>query len=152
MENGSLGNFSGSIYYLNITLPEGGYIVKLCDGSTREIVLEDEGDNMIVAIIILIPILLGLFMLFGSFSLSEVHNPLKIFLFLLSFVPFFASMHFGMLAIVKFYDWPELQNLIGSTTYWVGAMFGIIIIYFVIYLFWLGTNVTAQKKKERLEY
>src|SRR5512137_22170 len=37
VEENSLITFSTDIYKFNITQPEGDYIVKLCDGTTREI-------------------------------------------------------------------------------------------------------------------
>ncbi len=141
------------IYQFNISLKEGDYIARLCDGSTREFRIEDEGANVIIAAIILLPMILGIIFLAGAVTLdNEQHKAMKIFLYLLSIVPFFASMHFGLLAVVKFYDFPELQELIGSTTYWVSIIFGLLITYFIIYLFTKMIHQAAQKKKERMKY
>ena len=105
---------------------------------------------MILAAIILLPMILAIMMLIASATLDgEEHPALKVALFLLSIIPFFASMHFGMLSVVKFYDFPELQNAIGDTTYWVGIMFFILITYFIIYLFYKAVHSAAQKREEQ---
>lgn len=112
----------------------------------------EEESKMALAAIILLPMLLAFIMIFGSFALSEEHNVMKIFLFLLSFVPFFTSLHFGLVTVIKFYDFPELQDTMGSATYYLGIMFVVIITYFIIYLFYKLTHLAAQKKNARLEY
>jgi len=111
------------------------------------------GDKMIISVIILLPMILSLILLIGAISLNpEDHKALKLFLFLLSPIPFFASMHIAMISVIKFYDFPELQNLMGSTTYWVGWIFFIVITYFVIYLFYMIIHHIGENKKERLKY
>jgi len=141
------------IYQFNITLGEGEYIARLCDGSTREFKIEEEEDKMIIAIIILLPMILSIMFLIGAAILDQKeHKTLKIFLFLLSPLPFFVSMNIAIMSVVKFYDFPELQNLIGSTTYWFGWVFFVIIVYFIIYLFYTVVNHISQKKQERLKF
>ena len=49
LEFGNLTQLNDSIYYFNFTLMEGEYLVKICDGAVREVVIE-EGDNMIVGV------------------------------------------------------------------------------------------------------
>ena len=145
--------FSNDIYQFNISLEEGDYIARLCDGSTREFRVEEEEDEMIIAIIILLPMILSALLLVGAVSLDpKDHKALKMFLFLLSPIPFFVSMHLGMISVIKFYDFPELQNLIGSTTYWFGWMFFVIITYFIIYLFYMIVHHIGERKKERMRF
>jgi len=144
------------IYKLNFTniTHTGNYIVRLCDGSTRGIIIKEGAEReMIIAIIMLLPMILSIAFLVGAATLdSEEHNALKIFLFLLSIIPFFISMHIGMVSLVKFYDFPELQNIIGSSVYWFGILFGVIVTYFIIYLFYMMVHAAAQKKKEKMRY
>lgn len=150
---GVMAGLSTDIYYFNFTQSKGNYIVKLCDGTTREIQVNDkESGNMVIAIIILLPMILAGVLIVAAVNMSEEHAPLKIFLFLLCSVLFMTSMHFSMIAIIKYYDFPELQNLIGSTTYWFGWVLGIIISYFVIHvLYGLFMNY-RENEKQRLEY
>jgi uncharacterized membrane protein (DUF441 family) len=141
------------IYSLNVTQGEGDYIVRLCDDSTREIKVTDTtGDKTMIAVLILVPLILGLFLLIGSATMGEEHGILRIFMFLLTFILFFTSLHFGMLGVVKFYNFPELQEAIGSTTYWVGIVFGVIVAYFCIYAIIKMIETIAKRKRQKLEY
>jgi len=108
--------------------------------------------SMIAAIIILIPLVLGLFLLIGAFSLSQQHTPIKVFMLLLSLLTIFVSFHFAMINVVKYMDFPELQNLIGSTTYWWAILFAVIVTYFIIYAFYVFIKSAARARQERLEY
>jgi len=112
----------------------------------------EEKSKMALAAIIGLPMLLAFIMLIGAATLSEHHNVLKIFLFLLSFIPFFTSLHFGLVTVIKFYDFPELQDAIGSATYYIAIMFGVIITYFIIYLVYMMIHAAAQKREAKLEY
>jgi len=152
--NGSLAVLTGSIYQFNFTEGEGDYIVQLCDGTTREVSVEvEESSMMILAVIILLPMLLSLIMLVGAATMGENHAALRIGLFLLSIIPFFSAMHFGVLSLVEFLPaFTELQEAIGSTVYWVGIIFFVIVSYFIIYMIYALFNNLAEKKKERLEY
>lgn len=151
--NGTMELLQTNIYSFNFTESEGDYIIRLCDDTTREVRVEEEEDKMIIAIIILLPMILAIVFLIGAFITdSDEHRLLKLFLFLASMIPFFTSMHLAMISLVKFYDFPEMQDLIGSTVYWVGIIFFIILTYFMMYVFYIATQVAAQKRKERLNY
>ena len=152
VNNANLSLVDGRIYAFNFTYGEGEYIIRLCDESTRQVWVTDEEGKMIIAVIILIPLILGIIFLVGSATLSEEHTPLKIFLFLLSIITFFVSLHWGMLAVVKYSNFAPLQDAIGSTTYWFGLLFGVIVTYFIIYLFYKLVHASAQRKEEKLRY
>lgn len=148
----TLTNLEGDIYYFNFSQNRGDYVVKLCDGTTREITQGPEGDDMFIGFLILIPMLLGLGLLIATMSMGKAHDLLKIFLFLLSFLLFFSSMHIGMVSVIKFYEWPEMQEVIGTTVYWTGLILSFLIAYFLLASVRWFFHVAAQKKKERLEY
>jgi len=153
VNDAALTNVAGNIYKFNFTQPQGQYLVQLCDDTTREVIVKsDESNKTMIGIIILLPMILGLFFLIGAATLNDRHSVLRIFLFLLSVPTFFVSLHMGLMSVVKFYNWPELQNLIGSTTYWIGWVFFIIIAYFLIYIFYLAVHEAAQKRREEIEY
>lgn len=144
---------NGSIYYFNFTQPEGDYLVELCDNSTREIrVLEEDESKMILGVIILLPMILGIIFLLGAWSMGEEHHVLKFFLFLLCVPMFFLSFHLGMVGLVKFYNFPELQEAMASSTYIIGIIFALLVSYVIIY-FVLKLFMTFKKNKESsLEY
>jgi len=151
-QTGSLVQLNQSIYYFNLTVGEGDYIVKLCDNTTREIRVTDEGEIMIIGMIILAPLILGLMFLIGSSYLGDEHGIFKIFLFLLSFIPFIVSMNFAVIALVKFFEFTALEEAIGSTIYWFGIIFGVFVIYFIIYAFIKMVKSAATQKQEKMEY
>jgi hypothetical protein len=152
--NTTLGKF-GMTGFCNYTFnmtDYGSYTYNLTTGDTGNIILEDE-TQMIVGIMILVPMLLSLVFLIGALMItSEEHQALKIFLFLLSIVPFFTAMHFGVLGLVQFYNFPALEEAVGSTVYWVAIIFGVLVAYFCLYLIYSAVNHMAEKKKSRLEY
>jgi hypothetical protein len=143
---------NNTIYFLNFSQPAGDYIVKLCDESTREIKVKNEGENMIIGAIILLPVIFGIFLLIGAFSMNPQHGALKITLFLMSIICFWASLHLGLQSIIKFYDFPELQETISLITWWTGLFFIMLVSYFCIYLIYLMFQYVAAKKQEKLQY
>lgn len=153
VESADLTAFAGDIYQFNVTQPAGDYIIKTCDGHTREIkVKSSEDNNMIVAAIVMIPAFLGLILLLGSFFLGDEHNVLRIFMFMLSPIMFIVSLNYGVVALVKFFDFPELQDAIGNTVYWFMLVLGVIVTYFLFYLFIKMVHYMAEKKEEKLNY
>jgi len=106
-----------------------------------------------IIIIILLPMILSLIFLIAAATMDDKqHGVLKIFLFLLSIVPFFISMHMSLITLIEFYNFEALEDLIGSTSYWMTLLFAVIISYFLIYLFYQLVHEAAQRRKERLAY
>lgn len=152
-DSGNLSIWNGNLYQFNFTEDPGEYVIRFCNSTTKEVeVVEGDGDMMIIAIIILIPILLGLLMMIGAASLGEDHNILKIGLFLFSIIPFFSSLHFGMISVIHFYEFTAMENLIGTTTYWIGMFFFILVSYFSIYVIYSIFQNIREKKRERMNY
>ena len=140
-------------YKFTLNESEGDYIIKLCSGATREVKVRGKDENnMIIAAIILIPMLLGFFLLIGATGLGDDHVELRLFLFLLSPVMFIVSLHFGVVALVKFYNFPELENTVGATVYWFSLILGGIVSYFFLYILIKIIHSVMEKKKDRLEY
>lgn len=110
-------------------------------------VTPSEANNFIIAIIILLPMLFGFMLLFGAAIMDVEHGALKLFFMLLAFTMFFVSLHFALVSVNEFYNFGVMESLIGSTTYWVSIVFGVIITYFLIYIFYKGVYLSAQDKK-----
>lgn len=106
----------------------------------------------VLVVLILIPLLFGLILLIGAVSLGEDHTALKIGMFMLSPIMTFISFHFGMISLVKYFGMVELQEAIGSTTYWFSITVFVLIIYFIIYFIYKAIRYSAQEKEERLKY
>lgn len=105
VENGSLTLISDSIYYFTFNQSEGDYIVKLCDGSTREIKVTNGmiAESIIYSILLLL--LAGFFITSlalafyldgeNKFTMGDAGDPIleinlnkyaKLFLYLLSYL------------------------------------------------------------------
>lgn len=152
VSSGTLTLLSEDIYYFNFSESEGDYIVKLCDGTTREIRVASEDDIMVLAAIIILPMLLALMLLIGAATLNEDHNPVRIVLFLMSVPLFWVSMHFGTISVIEMYGMTSLQEAMGDTTYWTAWVFFVIVSYFILYLFYKMFTNMNEAKKARLEY
>lgn len=109
-------------------------------------------DYSILAIIILLPLLFAFILIYGVDKLSQEHNVLRLFAFLLSFICLFASFHFGMVAIIELYDLEVFQDLIGSTIYWITMIFFVFLIYFLLWILKNAFDLMAQKKKDKYNY
>lgn len=103
-------------------------------------------------VVILLPFLLGVIFVVGSATMSEEHGVLKIFMFLLSAPMFFISLLIGMKTVVRFYNMPEVLNGLGDSIYVIAIIFGLILVYFIIYLVIVILDWIATNKRERLEY
>lgn len=148
--------YSHNITNLNLTVDYYGCNIE-CNLSNSTFLNEcnftiETGDNMILAALIFAPLILGLMFMLGSFFLGPEHNVLKIALFILAPVTFWVSLHFGTIALIELYNMPELINSIGFITKVTGAVFFVILAYFLIYAFYKAIHIAAQDKKERLEY
>ena len=151
--SGNLKHLAGQIYQFNFTEEVGYYVIKLSDGSTREVyVIEEEDGKMIVGVLILIPMILAFFLLIGAMNLNEEHSILKMFMYMIGIALFWISMHIGTLSLIKFYEWPELEELLGTITWITGLIFITLISYFainIIYKIFIGIGA---KKQEKLKY
>jgi hypothetical protein len=113
-------------------------------------------DNIIggvpLALLISLPLFFSLLLIFGAFSLSFEHTPLRIALFLLSFPPLFASFNLGAQAIIRFYNWVDFENTFIYTFRWMGLIYAVIIIYFIIYLIYKIFSTKKIGEIQELEY
>ena len=106
-----------------------------------------------LSIIILLPLILAIIMMIGAATLDgESHAAIKIGLFLMSSIPFYISLYWGGLVVIKYYNFSLLTDAIANGVFWLGLMFVVIITYFIIYAFYLLVKQAAQKKEEKLNY
>jgi hypothetical protein len=106
-----------------------------------------------VAVIILLPFLLGVIILISAITLDpEDHAALKIGLFLFSYLPFYMSLWWGAEAAGRWYNFPSLSTAIGDGTFYGIIFFILLVFYVVAYFIWKAFEMMAQNKKERLKY
>jgi hypothetical protein len=62
IETKNLTLFNNDVYYFNLSLDEGNYVLRLCDGGTREIIVENDNEQYYLYVIALLVffVLLGL--------------------------------------------------------------------------------------------
>lgn len=129
----------------------GGFVRHTFEVTSDGYVKNRDGTGFYV-VLVLIPLIFALFMLVGAATLGDDHNVLRIFLFLLSVPMIWISLHWSMIGVIRFYGLVELQEAIGTTTYWLGWLFFVVVTYFVIYLVWKMFDYMSGKKDERLNY
>lgn len=106
----------------------------------------------VLAIIIFLPMLFGFILLFGAINLNDEHKILKEILFFLMPICFWVSLHMGIAALVEFYKFEALQNIIGDTINWSGLLFWLLIGYYAIYiLYTVFSYLFDMKKKKKME-
>lgn len=115
---------------------------------------EDAHDTPVGVLVatISIPLIIALLFMFGAISIdAEEHRILRIFLFLLAFVPIFTAFQFASISIASYYNVEQLGDAVADTVYWFGIIFGVIITYFIIYLIVKALAYAAQEKEEKRE-
>ena len=107
---------------------------------------------MITAIIILLPLFLAILMLMGGIALSQDHVALKIGLFLFSFIMFFAAGHLGVVAGANPGNFDLVQEALADWIYWISIVFGVMVLYFILYAIHMMVAKMANDKKEKMKY
>jgi hypothetical protein len=59
---------------------------------------------------------------------------------------FIISIWAALTALIKYFGWIEMQNIMGSTMFWFGIVLFIIILYFAVTLLILGIARKKHKK------
>lgn len=129
--------FNGSVYKFNFSQNTGDYLILLCDGTTREVIVG--GKDSMLAIIIGIGILVGMIFYF-AFKLDNKHELLRMILIfsafsLLLIIPRVLINYDSGLAFYKLYVWVY-------RVFWIYV--GVYFFYFVMVKF--GLIVTKKKK------
>lgn len=150
----SANNFTQEGFYPYIvqcnTSKNGGFIASYIEATVNGYP-RNENPTLLIAILLLPMIFIGL-LLYGSLNMSEEHTPIKITIWLLIPIFFFLSMHFSLLMLVQYYPIAMLQNLVGSSIYWIGILFGVFLTYFIIYLIYTMIQYSVEKKQKKMEY
>jgi hypothetical protein len=104
---------------------------------------QERDTNMIL---ILIPLVLGVFAMVGAVTLDKEHSAIKIALFLFAFVTVIIAAYLGSVIVGSAY--PEIQNALGNLTYYGGIFTSVLVIYFLIYLFFKMVRHSAQEEDQ----
>jgi len=152
-----LTNINDSIYYFNFTLGAGGYIVEICDGSTREVLVTTDKDKMIIGVVILMGLVMGLFVFLGYIFYHQ-----DSFVKYLCFVFWYLALLIPLFMIRMIADSSGVTETIASvlnhiyTIYLIFYFFMIailLIIVIVVYLQYAVRDVVPmwKQKKNQME-
>lgn len=147
-------NFSKEGYYPYVvqcnTSSQGGflagYIEATFNGNPKS-----ENPTLLFAFILL-PLIFGGLLLYGAMQMGDEHTAIKLTTWLLIPVFFFTSFHFTMLSVAAYYPISAFSDIIGSTTYWIGIVSGVLLTYFIIYFIYIMIKSAAEAKANKLEY
>jgi len=95
IQSGTLTSIGDDIYAFNFTMPEGDYVIKLCDGSTREIKVKLEDDTMLGIIIVLLGVI-------GVFAYFSINFDDKNTIFMWMKLMFFGLALFFLVVLISF--------------------------------------------------
>lgn len=157
--NGTPTTYTGNTYKFDIkynngsNLNNGDYVAQVYTDSvlygTKEVLVRYPKDNNMIGLLFLIPLIFGIGLMYGAKNLvDEEHKFLKLFVFLLSFAFFFASLSIGLSSVAQYLDSPNLQSLLSHLNWIVTIIFCLILFYFAIYYLF---NIT-KKKNEYEQY
>lgn len=128
VQAGDLVLINDSIYYFNFSQPEGDYIVKLCDGTTREVTVE-HGNKMLAIIIGIIGI--AFVLLFAMNQLDDRHLLLKI-------VMMFVVV--GLMLLVPnslINGTNSSETMLLKSVVWFFRIFATYVVLYFLYHFWI---------------
>lgn len=97
----------------------------------------------------LLPFFLGVVLMCSSFIFGPQHAVLKVFLFFVPFLGFFASMQMTAQTLIRYYGFDDLVNSISDVTYWSAMMLFVILSYILVYfIVVLGKSILTKGKTE----
>jgi len=155
IQNTALTHVNDSIYSLdfNLTSEENSYLVRLCDGTTREMRVVPRGrDNMLIAIAIIMAAVM-FFVFKASIELDQQkHWILKMGLFYGALALGWGLLNFALRIITDYSSNPLLYRSV-EIVYWAYSMIGIVcIIYlgikFFVFTFYKALAVVRRKESK----
>ena len=62
------------------------------------------------------------------------------------------SLWLGHMAVVKYApEWTEMADDLAKLTFYLGILFGVVVMYWLLYAFYTSVHVAAQRKNEQAE-
>lgn len=146
--SGNLSALYGSLYSFNFTLSAGDYLVKLCDGTTREVrVALEDGNSMILAIMLCLGLLTGIF---GYMSVAYRDSSLQLLYFMATVWFLVAVMGVGVILARAYTEVPGVVSVMVA----VFTVVGFIALFTTFYVLVQYTKMVVlyRAKKKEKEY
>lgn len=152
MDEGVMTSLGEELYIFNFTQEEGGYVVKLCDDTTREVIVTFPGDGgMTLAAIILIPVAIAFMLLIGSTYFSDEKGWIKLVMIIGSGVSFFMSIFLGSVAVYRLYgEWSEMARALAFMAVSIGIILFIVYTLILLSVAVEALNQLRIKKNKKL--
>jgi hypothetical protein len=142
---------NGAIYGLNFDLPNGDYLIRLCDGTTRE-VHRAEGDKGVILGLMFLPLLLAALLLWAGSQINDELILPKIFTYLFIIPAFWASTRIGLQAIIDFYPGSALELAASDTLAKFTYVFMLLFLLVFLYVIKYGMDQMKAQKLRAREY
>lgn len=150
LESNDLAFLNEGSYYFNFTEGIGDYQLVLCDNSTMTVsVVDGDGGMDFFAALMIVPMILGIMLLFASWFLSDEHNGFKVFLFLLSFLCYGISLYYGLVGSSLYFTNPSVQTAISTSLIIFGVVYVFMIFYWIIFFIKQLFDMAFEKKHKR---
>ena len=128
-----------------VALPAGGFV-----GYKLPPLVERRDYGGLVAGFILLPLLFSFVLVGVAFVIDkDRHAVLRVGLWFLSLILFLVSLNFGLVSLVEFYDFPVLEDLIGSTVYWFSLVLVAVVFYWIFYLVYTSFMMFKKRRSDR---
>lgn len=112
----------------------------------------DEDVSFAWMLLAFLPFLFGFLVIIGARLFDPVeHYVLQVGAYLLGLVSSFAGLWWAVLTVIKFSEWPEMQEAAAFWAWTSGVMIAVIAFYWMIYIFYKIVETIRQKKERRLE-
>lgn len=142
---GNLTPLEDQIYYFNFSEETGGYIIELCDQSTREIIVGG-GSNMFIAIMIgILGVVFAMFYL-GSI-LDKQHSAIKLLMIIVGLFILLSGLALNENIINT-----DTDNIItitsGSYTAMIWVVVFVVAYFLVYYIFSIAKSIKSKRRYE----
>lgn len=152
INNAPLTELNESIYFFNWTLSQQpmNYIIKLCDGTSKEISVVNREDNGMLSGLFLIPLIFAFMLLGVAYIIGDKHRMIRWALIFFAVVMVLPTLWLGNLALtINFPQATEISDALGTLTEIVGVMVLVFAVYILIITFISLLQIIAERKKAK---
>lgn len=156
IQEGDLTQLNGQIYYFNFNITElGDYVTKLCDGTTRQtrvITIGEGGEDMILAILLIVPLIIaGLLFYLSSKLDSEEYWAMNLGLLLFGMIMLLFTVGWGIQILGLAYpNLTELQDTLTVPLLGYNAILILVILVFIVRFIKLAILYIRNKREKRV--
>jgi hypothetical protein len=152
LANAPMAEVNESIYYFNWTLTEKveNYLVKLCDGTIKEVSVVNVEDNGMFSGLFLIPLIFAFMLLAIAFIIGDKHRMIRWALMFFAVVMILPTLWLGNLALtMNFPQYTEISDALGTLTEITGVVVLVFAVYILIITFISLIQIINERKQAK---